>query len=81
MPDWSQLYEQAAPRQCCFRLAEARAAGYSSPLLEYYVASVASRVSRVESFDWRTIRRATTRISWLVRPAWRLQSRDGTRPP
>jgi len=44
-PDWSRLYELAAPQAGYFQLAQARSAGYSPPLLEYYVR--AGRVERV----------------------------------
>jgi len=42
-PDWTQLYELAAPQAGYFTLAQAREAGYSPPLLAYYV-----RVGRLE---------------------------------
>jgi predicted transcriptional regulator of viral defense system len=42
-PDWKLLYEVAAPQAGYFQLAQARAAGYSPPLLEYYI-----REGRVE---------------------------------
>lgn len=44
-PDWSRLYELAAPQAGYFQLAQAREAGYSPPLLEYYVRE--GRVERV----------------------------------
>lgn len=44
-PDWNQLYELAAPQAGYFQLAQARSAGYSPPLLEYYVRD--RRVERV----------------------------------
>src|SRR5690349_15577310 len=45
VPDWNSLYEVAAPQAGYFQLAQARAAGYSPPLLEYYVRE--GRVERV----------------------------------
>jgi predicted transcriptional regulator of viral defense system len=44
-PDWDWLYELAAPQAGHFRLAQAREAGYSPPLLEYYVRE--RRIERV----------------------------------
>lgn len=36
-PDWDRLYELAAPQAGYFTRAQARTAGYSPPLLEYYI--------------------------------------------
>lgn len=44
-PDWNKLYELAAAQAGYFQLAQAREAGYSPPLLEYYVRE--GRVERV----------------------------------
>jgi predicted transcriptional regulator of viral defense system len=52
-PDWSQLYEQAAPQAGYFQLAQARAVGYSPPLLEYYVGE--GRVERVARGVFRLV--------------------------
>lgn len=46
-PDWNRLYELAAPQAGYFTLLQAREAGYSSPLLEYYLREGrAERVAR-----------------------------------
>lgn len=42
-PCWGQLYDEAAPQAGYFTMAQADAAGYSSPLVEYYI-----RIGRVE---------------------------------
>lgn len=42
-PSWDQLYDEAAPQAGYFTMAQADAAGYSSPLLEYYI-----RIRRIE---------------------------------
>jgi predicted transcriptional regulator of viral defense system len=52
-PDWSRLYEQAAPQAGYFQLAQAKAAGYSPPLLEYYVGE--RRVERVARGVFRLV--------------------------
>lgn len=44
-PNWASLYELAAAQAGYFQLAQARAAGYSPPLLEYHVRE--GRVERV----------------------------------
>lgn len=44
-PEWDKLYELAAAQAGYFQLAQARDAGYSPPLLEYYVRD--GRVERV----------------------------------
>lgn len=44
-PEWAKLYEMAAAQAGYFQLAQARDAGYSPPLLEYYVRE--GRVERV----------------------------------
>lgn len=44
-PVWGQLYELAAPQAGYFTLQQARQAGYSAPLIEYYVR--AERIERV----------------------------------
>src|SRR5262245_31363136 len=44
-PSWDRLYELATPQAGYFTLAQSRAAGYSPPLLEYYVRE--GRVERV----------------------------------
>ncbi|MSP63415.1 MAG: hypothetical protein EXR72_24345 [Myxococcales bacterium] len=45
VPAWGQLYELAAPQAGYFTLQQARQAGYSAPLIEYYVRT--GRVERV----------------------------------
>jgi predicted transcriptional regulator of viral defense system len=44
-PAWDRVYEAAAPQAGYFTLAQAAAAGYSSPLVEYHVKS--GRMERV----------------------------------
>lgn len=45
VPDWNRLYELAASQGGYFQLEQARSAGYSPPLLEYYIRD--GRVERV----------------------------------
>lgn len=52
-PDWNQLYELAASQAGYFQLSQAQEAGYSPPLLEYYVRE--GRVERVARGIFRLI--------------------------
>lgn len=52
-PDWNRLYELAAPQGGYFTAAQAREAGYSLPLLQYYLRS--ERVERAARGIFRLV--------------------------
>jgi predicted transcriptional regulator of viral defense system len=52
-PTWDRLYETAAPQGGYLTLAQAAAAGYSSPLVEYHVRS--GRIERVARGIFRLV--------------------------
>jgi predicted transcriptional regulator of viral defense system len=73
-PQWDRLYETAAPQAGYLTLAQARSAGYSSPLVEYHVR--VGRLERVGRGVFRLVHFPPTGDEDLVR-LWLWSARKG----
>jgi predicted transcriptional regulator of viral defense system len=74
VPSWDALYELAAPQDGCFSAAQARDAGYSLPLLQYYLGR--GRLLRVGRGIFRLVHFPAGEHEDLV-VLWLWSGRDG----